>query len=145
MPRPKRSSRKPWRSYTTNRTSRYSRNTSRRTGSTCKHKWAQFQGKGIPTFVTRTTNYLESFHQKLKRLVTKNTTINDLVCVLHTMSEEKSRQKKKTEMVNLLKVAYNLRHDNEVTRNLYQFSFKYSAKKAMDQYELALSRGEKWR
>ena len=63
----------------------------------CLHKWAQFQGKGIPTFETRTTNYLESFHQKLKRLVTKNTTINDLACVLQTMSEEKSRQMKERE------------------------------------------------
>ena len=111
----------------------------------CKHKWAQYQRKGVPTFETRTTNYLESFHQKLKRLVTKNTTINDLVCLLHTMSEEKCRQEREREMVNSLKVSYNLRHDNEVTRTMYEFSSKYAAKKAMAQYELALSRGTKMR
>ena len=59
------------------------------------------------------------------------------------MSEEKSWRELEWELVNSLKDSYNLRHDNDVTSNLYEFASKHAAKKAMAQYELALQRGEK--
>ena len=111
----------------------------------CKYDWSQYQCKGYPTFQARTTNYLESMHQKLKnRGVSGNTkTFCHLLHTIHNMTEENAAREKQS--YNSLKTSYNIIPDNHFTSSMYEIATKECIATMLVQYELAIERGQELR
>ena len=93
----------------------------------CWEKWVVYQRKDVPSYGNMTTNFLESFHSKLKKNLSCNSTLAS--CLLHLFwhNQFKNMQLASHALQRIMTQWYDLNEDTPLTKQVYSIAIDYAA------------------
>ena len=93
----------------------------------CRQMWAGFAQKACVNYGQRTTNLLESYHQKLKRHCHGNITLSQLIHQLVQINDLKENRMMHEAFMQQMVVSYAHGDNSQITQKLEEFCTPYAA------------------
>lgn len=103
----------------------------------CRDRWVLFKRREILNFGTLTTNYIESFHQKIKQNLSMTTSLPTCVTLLSQFDDFKKQQSINVNVSHQTKVTYSLKEECDISRELFQYATEYAAKEMLKHFHNA--------